>query len=288
MTEPVDVWWERRKWSKGVAVPYGIGTYRADWERYPALIRQYHPDLNRGITLTQIPPAADVFLSWQCDYGHIFVATPEEQRSRPGRRRRQSAWCPICSQLANPPRIRAEARTEYPRAAAKRTRSAPPVPVAPGVAFTSEHAPKPSSAAEGELRQAIRERWEFDLACNAIALSRPFFGRLEAWPDIIIPELRVVIEYDTTGRFGLEHVGHREQADLRKDRAIRSVRWEVIRIRCGRLQPLGPFDLVAGGVSQRLLARLDERLGEVRGELLVAAYRRADQGAVRRMDLTQQ
>ena len=288
MTEPVDAWWERRKWSKGVAVPYEIGTYRADWERYPALIRQYHPDLNRGITLTQIPPAADVFLSWQCDYGHIFVATPEEQRSRPGRRRRQSAWCPVCSQLANPPRIRPEPRTEYPQTLAKPTRTPPPVPVGPGVAFLSQHAPKPSSAAEGELRQAIRDRWDFDLGCNAIALSRPFFGRLEAWPDIVIPELRVAIEYDTIGRFGLEHVGHREQADLRKDRAIRAVRWEVIRIRCGRLQPLGPFDLVAGGVSARLLTRLDERLGEVRGELLVAAYRRVGQDSVRNINPTRE
>ena len=274
MTEPVDAWWQRRQWSKGLAVPYEIGAYRAEWERYPALIRQYHPDFNSGITLTQIPPAADVFLSWQCDYGHIFVATPEEQRNRPGRRRRRSAWCPVCSQLANPPRIRTEPRTGYPEAPPKPVRVARPVSLAPGVAFVSERAPKPASAAEGELRQAIRERWEFDLGFNAIALSRPFFDRLEAWPDIVIPELRVAIEYDTIGRHGLEHVGLREQADVRKDRAIRAVRWEVIRIRCGRLQPLGPFDLVAGGISRRLLERLDERLGEVRGALLVAAYRR--------------
>lgn len=274
MTEPVEAWWQRRQWSKGLAVPYEIGTYRADWERYPALIRQYHPDFNCGISLTQIPPAADVFLSWQCDYGHVFVATAEEQRNRPGRRRRQSAWCPVCSQLAKPPRIRTEPRTGYPEPSAKPARVVRPAPLAPGVAFVSAQAPKPASVAEGELRKAIRDRWEFDLGFNAIALSRPFFDRLEAWPDIVIPELRVAIEYDTIGRHGLEHVGHREQADLRKDRAVRAVRWEVIRIRCGRLRPLGPFDLVAGGISRRLLERLDERLGQVRGELIVAAYRR--------------
>lgn len=257
-------------------MPYPIGTYRADWERYPALIRQYHPDLNWGITLTQVPPAADVFLSWQCDYGHIFVATPEEQRNRPGKCRRQSAWCPVCAQLANPPRIRLEPRTEYPQSKPKPPKPARPALVAPGVAFVSEHAPKPASAAEGELRQAIRERWDFDLGNNAIALSRPFFNRLEAWPDIVIPELRIAIEYDTIGKFGLEHVGMREQSDLRKDRALRAVRWEVIRIRCGKLLPLGPYDLVAGGVSRKLIQRLDERLGEVSGELLVAAYRRTE------------
>ena len=62
----------------------------------------------------------------------------------------------------------------------------------------------------------IRDRWDFDLSLNAIALSRPFFGRMEAWPDIVIPELKVAIEYDTIGKFGLEHVGMREQSDLRK------------------------------------------------------------------------
>lgn len=274
MTEPVEAWWQRRQRTKGTDVPYPIGTYRADWERYPALIRQYHPDLNRGITLTQVPPAADVFLSWQCDYGHIFVATPEEQRNRPGKRRRQSAWCPVCAQLANPPRIRLEPRTEYPQSKPKPAKSARPVPVAAGTAFFSEHAPKPASAAEGELRQALRERFDFDLSCNAIAVARPFFNRLEVWPDFVLPELRIALEYDTIGKFGLEHVGMREASDRRKDRTLRAVRWEVVRIRCGKLQPLGPYDLVAGGVSKKLLDRIDEKLSEIAGDLMVSAYRR--------------
>nr|WP_315850417.1 methylated-DNA--[protein]-cysteine S-methyltransferase [Clavibacter phaseoli] len=85
MPEPVDAWWARRRWSRGLDVPYPVGTYREAWASFPVLIRQYHPDLNRGITLTQVPPAADVLLTWQCDVGHVFVATPEEQRRRPGR-----------------------------------------------------------------------------------------------------------------------------------------------------------------------------------------------------------
>ena len=92
MSEPVEMWWARRQWSKGVEVPYPIGRYRGDWERYPVLVRQYHPDLNSGITLTQVPPAAEVYLLWQCDSGHRFVATPEEQRQRPGQSRRRSTW----------------------------------------------------------------------------------------------------------------------------------------------------------------------------------------------------
>lgn len=102
MPEPVDAWWARRRWSRGLDVPYPVGAYREAWASFPVLIRQYHPDLNRGITLTQVPPAADVLLTWQCDVGHVFVATPEEQRRRPGRERRRSSWCPDCAEAAAP------------------------------------------------------------------------------------------------------------------------------------------------------------------------------------------
>jgi Probable Zinc-ribbon domain len=276
VAEPIDAWWQRRQRSRNSPVPYPVGTYRSEWERYPVLIRQYHPDLNNGITLTQIPPAAEVFLVWQCEVGHVFVATPEEQRNRPGGQRRRSVWCPVCAQLANPPRI-------------KPTLPAPPSPRAshasrqprltsnsamPGDAFWSPAAPKPASAAEADLRQRLGLRFDFDLGCNAVAVSRPFFERLEVWPDIVIPELRVAIEYDTVGRHGLEHVGPKEESDRRKDRALRAVRWEVLRIRCGTLNPLGPYDIHAATITPRLLDRLADTLADIRGELIVRAYER--------------
>ena len=92
MPENVANWWARRQFSRGAEVPYPIGTYREAWAPFPALIRQYHPELNGGLTLTQIPPGADVLLLWQCEAGHLFAATPTEQRNRPGRIRRRSAW----------------------------------------------------------------------------------------------------------------------------------------------------------------------------------------------------
>ncbi|WNY34286.1 hypothetical protein Q9Q99_01865 [Curtobacterium flaccumfaciens] len=104
MAEPVDAWWRRRQWSRGEAVPYAVGQFRADWAPYPVLIRQYHPDWNHGVVLTQVPPAAEVLLTWECDVGHVFVATPSEQRSRPGRERRRSVWCPECAVQAQPQR----------------------------------------------------------------------------------------------------------------------------------------------------------------------------------------
>jgi hypothetical protein len=276
MPEPIDAWWQRRQRSRNATIPYPVGSYRTEWERYPVLIRQYHPDLNAGITLTQIPPAAEVYLVWQCEVGHVFVATPEEQRGRPGGQRRRSVWCPICAELANPPRIRASLPTPPPARSSRAVR--PPritsASARPGDAFWSPAAPKPASAAEAELRQRLGERFEFDLSCNAVAIARPFFERLEVWPDIVLPELRVAIEYDTVGRHGLEHVGPKEESDRRKDRALRGVRWEVVRIRCGKLQPLGPFDLHAASITNALLDRLADTLAGIRGDLIVRSYER--------------
>ncbi len=276
MAEPIDAWWQRRQWTRNTPVPYPVGTYRADWERYPVLIRQFHPDLNRGITLTQIPPAAEVFLVWQCEVGHVFVATPDEQRNRPGGRRRRSVWCPICAQQANPPRIRPTLPTPPPPRAtrASRRRRDDPSTRLPGDAFWSAVAPGPASAAEADLRQRLGLRFDFDLSFNAVAVARPFFDRLEVWPDIVLPDLRVAIEYDTVGRHGLEHVGSKEESDRRKDRALRAARWEVIRIRCGKLLPIGPYDLHASAVTERLMDRLTTTLAEVRGELIVRSYLR--------------
>ncbi|GAA3634205.1 hypothetical protein GCM10022200_16770 [Microbacterium awajiense] len=274
MAERVQDWWARRQFSRGVDVPYAVGTYREAWASYPALIRQYHPDLNDGITLTQIPPAADVLLLWQCEAGHTFAATPAEQRARPGRQRRRSAWCPECSILAAPPRVRPAGgarpgRVKRPRALCPRT---PDLPV--GEPFVSQCAPKPASAVEARLRADLFARLDLTPGFTAVRVARPFFDHLEVWPDILLPELRIAIEYDSPGRFGLEHVGAREDADRRKDRALRAARWEVVRIRTGRLEPLGPHDLRLGSLGARGVDRVIDRLRDIRGPLLVDAYLR--------------
>lgn len=317
-----------------------MGEFRAEWASYPVLIRQYHPDWNHGVVLSQVPPAAEVLLTWECDVGHVFVATPAEQRGRPGRERRRSVWCPECTVQAQPQRwpvlpedwpagvpvpqrvVRVAGRQTLPAApsrgpqvgavptgamassrarprrsgaeagagagvaagaGAQRARSNPPVPrtICPktprlpsGESFTSVCAPATASAVEAELRAALSDRFEFTFDHSAIRLDRPFFDHVEAWPDIILPELRVAIEYDSTGRHGLEHVGPRQETDRRKDRAVRAVGWEVVRIRTGRLQALGPHDLEVPGISGRTIARLTDTLRDIRGALFVDAYAR--------------
>ncbi len=275
MAEPILAWWARRQFSKGADVPYPVGAYREAWASYPVLIRQYHPDLNAGIVLSQIPPAADVLLLWQCDAGHTFVATPAEQRARPARGRRRSDWCPDCSALAKPAAVRSGAlpRAERVTSTVALCSRTPDLPA--GASFASECAPRPASAAEAALRAALFERLSLTTGCNPVRIARPFFDHLEVWPDILLPELRIAVEYDSTGRHGLEHVGNREEADRRKDRALRAARWEVVRVRTGRLEKLGPYDVQASGVSRRTVDRLIDAFRDVRGPLLLDAYLRA-------------
>lgn len=287
MAERVELWWARRRFSKGLDVPYPVGTYRSAWAAYPSLIRQYHPELNAGITLTQIPPAADVLLLWECEAGHRFAATPSEQRARPGRERRRSAWCPECSTLAKPPRLTprespagaapagaapAGAAPRPPRRKPERALCPKTPDVAVGEPFVSACAPKPASAVEARLRADVFGRLAVTPGFNAIRTARPFFDHLEVWPDILLPELRVAIEYDTVGRHGLEHVGRREEVDSRKDRLVRASGWEVIRIRTGKLTPLGPRDVQLPAWSKRALEPLVDALRGIRGPLLVDAY----------------
>jgi hypothetical protein len=291
VAERVQAWWARRQWSKGLAVPYEVGAYRTDWAAYPALIRQYHPELNAGIALTQIPPAADVLLLWECEAGHRFAATPLEQRGRPGRHRRRSAWCPECAELANPTRVLAlpmrdvvpepgsplvtEPAVLRPRPTRKRVTDrlcAKTPALAAGQPFVSVCAPAPASAVEDRVRADLFARLPLTPGINAVRVARPFFDHLEVWPDLVLTELRVAIEYDSTGRHGLEHVGRREEVDRRKDRMLRSAGWEVVRLRTGRLEPLGPYDIQLARWNARSLERLIDVLREIRGPLLIDAY----------------
>ena len=277
--EDVRHWWERRRFSRGVDVPYPVGAFREAWAPYPALARQFHPDLNDGIALSQIPPAADVLLCWQCDAGHLFAATPAEQRTRPPRERRRTGWCPECLELALPRRIPTPAGAppvRRPRPARRLCAKTPDVP--PGTAFRSECAPRPASRVEDRLRIGLASALDVDLTPNAVRIGRPFFDHAEVWPDLVLAELAVAVEYDTIGRTGSEHTGRREESDRRKDRLLRAAGWEVIRLRHAPLRPVGEWDLEVTSVGRATVERLVERIAEVRGELLVAALRRRGRG----------
>jgi very-short-patch-repair endonuclease len=143
-----------------------------------------------------------------------------------------------------------------------------------GEPFSSDCAPKPASAVEARLRQGLTDRIESTPGFNAIRVRRPFFDHLEVWPDILLPELRIAVEYDSTGRHGLEHVGRRTDIDRRKDRAVRAAGWEVVRIRTGKLEKLGPHDLQLSGLNGGSFDAILDEFRSIRGPLFVDAYLR--------------
>lgn len=300
MPRNVFEWWARRQWATGLETPYPVGRFRDAWSPYVRLVEQYRPERNAELLLSQIPPAAEVYLVWVCTIGHEFVATPGEQRARPGARRARGDWCPVCATPSTAP----PAPSKFPRPAAhtssltsaasspKRsarprpdpvrvTRPSEPAPAHRGRAFVSAAASAATSAAQERLRALLAERLDVDLTANAITIGQPFHGRSEVWPDVVIAEFAVAIEYDTVGRAGDEHVGRRERSDRRKDALLRAAGWEVIRLRQKPLRPLGPHDLVVAGVSGDAVERLVDRIAELRGELFVAAYRRDSAAAQR-------
>ncbi|MBB5616585.1 zinc-ribbon domain-containing protein [Microcella frigidaquae] len=293
MPRSVEEWWQRRQHVTGLAVPYPVGRYRDAWTPYTALVEQFRPERNGELVLSQIPPAADIWLVWVCTLGHEFVATPAEQRGRPGRSRASRSWCPVCAtpSLLPPaprwPRLhnsgdathRSPVRPSARRVEGIGTASNPELwrsaeVVAPGTAFRSAEASRATSAGEGRLRALVAERLSVDLSLNAVRVRTPFFGRLEVWPDIVIAELGIAVELDTIGRAADEHIGRREAADRRKDRLLGEVGWSVIRMRCRPLRALGPDDLEVAGVSNTAVDALIERMVETRGALLVRAYER--------------
>lgn len=288
MTRSLEYWWSRRQWATGLDVPYPVGRFGDAWGPFPRLAQQFRPERNADLALSQIPPAADVYLVWVCGLGHEFVATPAEQRARPGRTRARGDWCPVCaipSPVAAPsryprPSVPPEASVDAPRRVpSARPRLQPPrdsdpTPRRVGVAYRSAAASTATSTAQETLRVLLSERLDCDLSATAITVRSPFFGKGEVWPDVVIAELAVAIEYDTIGRAADEHVGRRESSDRQKDRILREVGWTVIRLRQRPLRPLNPHDLMVSGISGVAVDALVDRIAELRGALIVDAYRR--------------
>lgn len=116
--------------------------------------------------------------------------------------------------------------------------------VAPGEVFMGP--PAATSGVERQLTQQLGAYFELAMpGVNALMYGAEFRGAAYGRPDIIIPGLRVVVEFDGTG-LDIEW-GHDTpeglSADLDKDRLSRAVGWEVVRIRTGGLAAVGPYDL---------------------------------------------
>ncbi|MDJ0338214.1 hypothetical protein [Cryobacterium sp. PH31-O1] len=173
---------------------------------------------------------------WICVRGHSrFTASVREVLTGVG--------CPKCFKNAQAPAARFEG----------------------GVPFMKPALRLGTSQTEQRLRVLLGERIRLPHRVNAIKISRTFFGKPEVWPDIIIPGLMVAIEYDDPGRDGLSHRGLKEASDREKDAALNEVGWEVIRVRAGGLDELGPYSIVCPALSVGVVDRILEVLVQIRG-----------------------
>jgi very-short-patch-repair endonuclease len=187
---------------------------------------------------------------WVCTRGHsVFTASVVEMLTGPG--------CPKCQKNAQAPAARYEG----------------------GVPFMKPGLKTRTSQAEQKLRMLLGERIALPHRVNAVRISRSFYGKPEVWPDIIIPALRVAIEYDSPGRDKTSHRGLKEVSDREKDAALEEVGWAVIRVRADGLEPVGQHSIVTTGVTDVLVDEILAMLAQIRGAAAVAAVLNRAPGA---------
>ncbi|GAA1834898.1 hypothetical protein [Agromyces salentinus] len=128
-----------------------------------------------------------------------------------------------------------------------------------------------TSMTEQRLRTLLAERIRLHHRVNAVHIARTFFGRREVWPDVIVPQLRIAVEYDDPGRSRRAHLGLKEASDLEKDEALNEVGWEVIRIRAGGLESLGSNSIVCRSLTPAVVDAVVDRMRVLRGHAAVEA-----------------
>lgn len=179
---------------------------------------------------------------WVCTRGHSrYSASVRETLTGPG--------CPRCWKNAQAPAARFQGGVPFMK---------------PGLKTRTSHA-------EQRLRMLLGERIRLPHRVNAITISRTFYGKPEVWPDIILPALKVAIEYDDPGRDKTLHRGLKEASDREKDAALAEVGWEVIRVRAGGLAALGPHSIVCATVTTAVVDEILRQLAEIRGASALAA-----------------
>jgi len=208
------------------------------------LLRRVAPNGRAALTVeTRIGAEYD----WVCTRGHSrYRATVREQLTGPG--------CPKCWRNAQAPAARQEG----------------------GVPFMKPGLKTRTSQTEQKLRMLLGERIRLPHRVNAVRISRTFYGKPEVWPDIIIPALKVAIEYDSPGRNKTSHRGLKEVSDREKDAALEEVGWAVIRVRADGLEPVGRYSIVTTGVTPAVVDEILAVLAEIRGEAAVAALLHRD------------
>ncbi|UIP58522.1 hypothetical protein DSM26151_13990 [Agromyces marinus] len=242
-----------------VAVRFGCGHGAAEGDAAATLRRAcpvcmllHETQRTRGELLGRVSPAqrgrlavetrAGADYEWTCRRGHDrYRASVMEVLTGSG--------CAKCRANATAPGARREAGMPFMK---------------PGLRVAT-------SMTEQRLRVLLGERVRLHHRANAVRIARMFHGRQEVWPDILVAELRIAIEYDDPGRSGRAHRGLKEGSDLEKDAALREVGWEVIRIRGGGLEALGPHSIVCRSITGAVADEVVRMMRSIRGDAAVEA-----------------
>lgn len=180
--------------------------------------------------------------SWRCRRGHDrYTATVREVLTGPS--------CEKCRRNAASPGASREA----------------------GLAFMKPGLRTRTSRTEQRLRAMLGERLRLHHRVNAVRTARMFYGQQEVWPDILIPQLRVAVEYDDPGRSRRAHLGLKEASDREKDEVLAEVGWEVVRVRAGGLESLGPNSVVCRTLSEAVADEVVRVIRRIRGDAAVDA-----------------
>lgn len=264
--------WSPSEWrDAGKASPRG--TY--DWSGVPSVMDNWarETDSNAGLDISQVPKdLSTVAWFWQCEEGHRWREPTVGVTARRGgwtsNRNKAPRWktlarkvgaCRTCvlhaygmryekcghidmdlNHVNDPPIVMAG----WCRAC----RENPPSD-ALGAAVRARYDP-PTSREENTLRAILAEFLPLATPgeANSVVVPTTSWGARHVFPDMLIPSRRVAIEYDSPGMDGQAHSEMSQDAE--KDAVMRTVGWEVIRVRV-RLPLIGPYDVAATGPTRK-------------------------------------
>ena len=236
--------------------------------RYPALAAEWHPERNESLTPADVLPSSNRKAWWQCsnDPTHEWECVIEGCMSGTG--------CPMCRGRVATPTTSLEAL--YPVLAAEwhieRNGDLSPNSVRPGSqkkvwwrcsADTShEWQSTVNNRVKGNgcpfCNLAPRSRDEIVLACELLAFidfdlddHKLMIGDRLLDVDILIPKLRLVVEFD--GSYWHRAKSH---TDVEKTELLTQIGWRVIRAREKPLKALTPHDVVVPHADPKKVADL--------------------------------
>ena len=137
-----------------------------------------------------------------------------------------------------------------------------------------------TSLTEQRLRALLEERIRVPRGVNTVRVNRMFYGKQEVWPDILVPALRIAIEYDDPGRSRRAHL--RPEGGLRSREGRRPRRGRLGGHPRARRQAWSRSARTASS-ARRCTAdvadRIVARMAELRGDDAVDALRVGASGA---------